>query len=213
MRQHTKFLATAIAAATLSGAASAQASVVFTYPGATIEFATDNMATASFNAAAGAGLASFIIDGYASLDGQNFYEDDFTLTLNGVDILKGTFNLGGGGNDVVFFAPVGSSIVNNSGNLTNITWAGGQVMVSTPLALQAGVNTLTFKYVSLTDGHAGFQGTGDEGWGLENIQVTDSAGGVPEPASWALMMVGFGGLGAMMRRQRSLRPRLARVRA
>ncbi|WP_394762068.1 PEPxxWA-CTERM sorting domain-containing protein [Phenylobacterium sp.] len=212
MRLQTKLLASAIAIATLASAATAQASVVFSYPGATIEFATDNIATASFNAAAGAGLASFIIDGYASLDGQNFYEDDFTLTLNGVDILSGTFNLGGGGNDVVFFAPVGSSIVNNSGNLTNITWAGGQVMVSAPLALQAGVNTLSFKYVSLTDGHAGFQGTGDEGWGLENIQVTDSAGGVPEPASWALMMVGFGGLGAMLRRQRSQRLQLAPIR-
>ena len=29
-----------------------------------------------------------------------------------------------------------------------------------------------------------------------------TAVGVPEPASWALMMLGFGGLGAMMRRQR-----------
>ena len=29
-------------------------------------------------------------------------------------------------------------------------------------------------------------------------------GGVPEPASWALMIMGFGGLGAAMRRRRSL---------
>ena len=28
-------------------------------------------------------------------------------------------------------------------------------------------------------------------------------GGVPEPASWALMMIGFGGLGALLRRRRS----------
>jgi len=29
------------------------------------------------------------------------------------------------------------------------------------------------------------------------------AGGVPEPASWALMLIGFGGLGAMLRQQRA----------
>ncbi len=34
--------------------------------------------------------------------------------------------------------------------------------------------------------------------------LTGTGGGVPEPASWALMIVGFGGLGASMRRQRSL---------
>ena len=211
MRLQTKLLASAVAIATLAAAASAQASVLFSYPGATGEFATDSSASAIFNATAGAGLASFIIDGYASLDGQNFYEDDFTLTLNGVDILKGTFNLGGGGNDVVFFAPAGASVVNDSGNLTNVTWAGGQVMVSAPLDLQDGVNTLTFSYTSLTDGHAGFQGTGDEGWGLENIQVTGGAGGVPEPATWGLMIMGFGAMGAALRRQRRLQPVLARI--
>ncbi len=30
------------------------------------------------------------------------------------------------------------------------------------------------------------------------------AGGVPEPATWAMMLMGFGGLGAMLRRRRSL---------
>jgi hypothetical protein len=31
-----------------------------------------------------------------------------------------------------------------------------------------------------------------------------SPGGVPEPATWGLMLVGFGGLGAMIRRRRSV---------
>ena len=35
---------------------------------------------------------------------------------------------------------------------------------------------------------------------LDNVSVT--AAGVPEPASWALMMVGFGGLGAVLRSRR-----------
>jgi hypothetical protein len=32
-------------------------------------------------------------------------------------------------------------------------------------------------------------------------------GGVPEPGAWALMLLGFGGLGAMLRRRRALVPR------
>jgi hypothetical protein len=211
MRLQMKLLASVIAVAALSGAAAAQAGTLYSLPGATGEMATNASTSATFNAGGGAGLASFTIDGFASLDGQNFYEDDFTLSLNGDAILSGTFNLGGGGNDVVFFAPGGATIDNISGNGTAVTWAGGQVLVTTPLALLDGSNTLTFAYASLGPDHAGFQGTGDEGWGIENIQVSGLAAGVPEPAAWGLMLVGFGGLGAMMRRQRRLQPALVRI--
>jgi hypothetical protein len=198
--------AAAIAAFTGAGA---HATTLYALPGATAEMPTDMSVPVTFDAAGGAASLSFIIDGYASLDGQNSYEDDFSLSLNSVEILKGTFNLGGGGPDVVYLEPVGASWANDSGNLTNITWAGGQAMITTPLALQHGSNTLTFSYTSLAGpGYAGFQGTGDEGWGLENVQVTGEAlaAGVPEPTSWALMLVGFGGLGAMLRRQRRVQP-------
>lgn len=33
--------------------------------------------------------------------------------------------------------------------------------------------------------------------------ITTTPGGAPEPASWAMMMLGFAGLGAMLRRRRS----------
>jgi hypothetical protein len=36
-----------------------------------------------------------------------------------------------------------------------------------------------------------------------DLVVTSFAGGVPEPAAWALMLVGFGGIGAMIRRRRT----------
>lgn len=200
MTLRSMLAASALALVTLI-AAGANASVLYSAPGATGPMADDTSYSVNFNGPAGAANLSFVLDGYRSLDGQNYYEDDFTLNLNGTDILKGTFNLGGGGNDVVFFQPVGSTINNVSGNGTAVTWAGGHVNISSPLNLVAGNNILTFSYLALPyPGHAGYQSTGDEAWGVEQISVT--TGGVPEPASWALMITGFGAAGSMLRRSR-----------
>ena len=196
-------LAAAVAAIATVAAAGAQAGTLYSFAGPTGELPTDVSITKSFSGAAGAAQVAFTLDGYASLDGQNFYEDDFTLSLNSTPILSGTFNLGGGGANVVFFAPVGASVNNISGNGMAVTFAGGKVLISTPLNLLAGLNSLTFNYTALPRyAHAGFQGTGDEGWGLRDIVVTQASGGVPEPASWALMLTGFGALGAVLRRNR-----------
>jgi len=204
MTLRTLLAASALALVTLAGA-SAQAGTLFDAPGSVGEFPTDTSYLVSFAGPAGPAALSFVLDGIASLDGQNFYQDDFTLALNGADILRGTFNLGGGGNDVVFLQPLGSTISNVSGNGTAVTWAGGHVNISSPLNLIAGTNTLKFAYTALADGHAGFQGTGDEGWGLSNIKVTNlGAAAVPEPTTWALTIMGFGAMGAVLRRRREL---------
>lgn len=46
---------------------------------------------------------------------------------------------------------------------------------------------------------------GGENFLITNLTTTTAfhQGGVPEPASWALMLVGFGGLGALLRRHRA----------
>jgi hypothetical protein len=170
---------------------------------------TDQSFDVSFNAASGGPASlSFVLDGFLSLDGQSFYEDDFTLSLNHVALMSGTFNLGGGGKDVVFFAPVGATIDDVTGIGTAITWTGGHVNIATPLTLAAGANTLTFGYTSRTaaDGFYGFQQLGDEAWATHDVLVTTDgsnlAGNIPEPASWTLMLLGLSGLGAMLRRRR-----------
>jgi len=201
MTIRTKLAAAAVAIATMT-AVGAQASTLYSAPGLDTMQDTNTDYSVQFFSSGGPGSLSFVLDGYASLDGQNWYEDDFTLSLNNVAILSGTFNLGGGGNDVVFFQPLGSTIDNISGNGTNVTWAGGHVNISSPLLLQAGQNTLTFGYTAMSENHAGWQGWDDEHWGVSDINVT--GGAVPEPASWGLMLMGFFGLGSALRRSRNL---------
>lgn len=45
-------------------------------------------------------------------------------------------------------------------------------------------------------------GSGFHPYGVDNVVFGDAPAGVPEPAAWGLMLMGFGGLGAMMRSAR-----------
>ncbi len=150
--------------------------------------------SATFSAPAGAeGTITFDIQGYNSLDGQNTYEDDFTLTLNGTTTLvKGSWDLGGGGNSGFL------------GTFTGATWAyvGSQeIQVTVPFTFDvSGSDALTFAYASpanINQG-AGGQGIGDEGWGIGKVSVAV----VPEPGSLALMLAGIGIVGGLARRRR-----------
>jgi hypothetical protein len=62
---------------------------------------------------------------------------------------------------------------------------------SSTLTLGAGTYQIRF---AETDNQFFFQ------QGVDNVSVTTS---VPEPAAWAMMLTGFGGLGALMRRRRT----------
>jgi hypothetical protein len=183
-------------------ASPSQAAVVFAGP--TPAMPTDQSFLVTFNAPSATTTAlSFTIDGYNTLDGQNFYEDDFSLKLNGTQIFLGTFNLGGGSNSGsqanIYFNPYGASFSNPTNNGTGIGFNGGKEDLSfNGLPLNSGLNTLTFTYTSLEGIHAGFQGLDDEGWGIENVNVS----AVPEPATWAMMIFGFFGLGFMAYRRK-----------
>jgi hypothetical protein len=159
----------------------------------------------NFNSGSPASGLSFILDGYLSLDGQNFYEDDFSLKLNNNLIFSGTFNLGGGSNSGsqanVYSNPFGASLSNPTNNGTGIGWNGGRETFSfAGLPLNVGLNTLTFAYLSLNDAnHAGFQGLGDEGWGVEQVKVSAT----PLPATWTMMLIGLAGFGFVTYRRKS----------
>ena len=96
-----------------------------------------------------------------------------------------------GGNS--FFTPV-DSIVGNVGLTGGPGGFSGWSTISHVFTATAAHETLSFLSIGTPAG-------------LPPVAVLDSislTGRVPEPASWALMLVGFGGLGAVLRRRRSV---------
>ncbi|MBN8814892.1 MAG: PEPxxWA-CTERM sorting domain-containing protein [Sphingomonas sp.] len=87
-----------------------------------------------------------------------------------------------------------------------------------------GIHTLGFRFYnestsSINYGYMRIQNTGPNGfpatilsWTFENsggaITVPAAVAGVPEPATWALMILGFGAMGATMRRTRATTTRV-----
>jgi hypothetical protein len=61
-------------------------------------------------------------------------------------------------------------------------------------------HTASSVFLSLNAGGAGFQYGDDESWGIDNFSLL--AATVPEPASWAMLIAGFGLVGAAARRRR-----------
>ena len=150
------------------------------------------------NAASGPGTLSFNIDGFRTLDGEVApYTDVFDLTVNGTNLLSLTYALGGNGSNVIFNDPNGATITGGTFGFGS----GGQLQVSLPVSLLNGSNAFNFAYSPGAGSSA--QSFGDEGFGISSVLLTGNAfaGGVPEPATWALMMLGVGLAGGVMRRR------------
>ena len=202
-----KFLnALGIFALTVAAPTAASSAVIFDTNLATGALVSPGSVSTNFTSAmSGPASIAFQIQGYVSLDGDNFYRDNFTLTVNGTLAYAGTFDLGGGGANLVTFVLSGaSSLVVTPPGGGSPTFNGGLADIVAPINLIAGLNTLVFAYDSPLSGPggplAGPQGLGDEGWGINRVTVTSA---VPEPTTWAMMLIGFVGLSLVSSRRRA----------
>ena len=101
---------------------------------------------------------------------------------------------GGGFNTMAFnVGPLSDSITASANNNADTTF--GQFTYT--LMSTGGLKTISFSVAST--------GADNTDAILDNVSVHgDLVGGVPEPTTWALMLTGFGGLGAVLRRRRAI---------
>ena len=134
---HTIALASA-----LFGAHATSAAVAFSLAGPTAATTIPGSFTYNFNSSATSAALTFTINGYGSVDAINNgpFNDAFTLTLNGSDMMSGACTMGGGFGAVVFFAPTGTTTF----TVDNGLFQGGYTDFATTLGLINGNNTLTF---------------------------------------------------------------------
>jgi hypothetical protein len=200
----------AVVAAVLAFTGAAQAAVIhndgFTDGTATNNGVVDYRSAGSFSVDltvdhAQSSAITFDFFGSRSVDGDNGWQDNYFFALNGTTLFEGTFDLGGGGNNVVF---------TNSGlaytPLSFGSWGGGTVSVSGNVSLLAGLNTFTFGFTSPGPNNGGGQNLGDEGWGVNAFNVeTETTAAVPLPAAMPLLAGAMAGFGALRLRRRKAR--------
>jgi hypothetical protein len=142
----------------------------------------------------------FVLGFLESWDGRNgtVTPDNLEIYLDGVQIANYTATNASGS-----FDDFGSSSIIAYRQQVN-----GNTYFSDTLIGFSGVFAHTSSDLNLKwrAAGAGWQGGDDEGFGLDNIQLSyvGAGGGVPEPATWALMIAGFGLAGATLRRRRPL---------
>ena len=86
-------------------------------------------------------------------------------------------------------------------NGLDVTWNGVSVFSEVNNSLGAGWQNFTATVTGHGVDALSFSAWNDPAYTyVDNISVT--GGGVPEPATWAMMVMGVGGLGAMLRRRR-----------
>lgn len=187
-----------VASVAFAGAAHA---VLPAYPNPGVQ----NLSAVSFSAAASGDIIAY----FAGQDAGD--TEDLGLLINGVDTglyglanhstaVGAFFNFGhaNAGDELVFFIrdlTTGSAFYSKTllnadefNHAYTTAYGGGD------FGIPAG------SFVAFEDGlGGGDRDYNDETFVFANVRA---GGGVPEPATWAMMLMGFGGLGAMLRRNR-----------
>lgn len=135
------------------------------------------------------------IDSWDSFGGNCCGPDYLNINIAGASPLVLTWN-GGGGSGPVF----GPGSVVGTGNFAVSSWSDAVVHYDFIIPHTAASWNMAINFSG-----AGFQGGDDESWGIDNFSLRATpTGGIPEPATWAMMIAGFGLAGSAIRRRRAL---------
>jgi hypothetical protein len=192
----------AAALAVVLAAGAVQATVV--HDDAATDFTGAYRGVGSFDvvlqSSGGSSPISFDIFGARSVDGDNSYSDLFTVALNDLVVFTGSFNMSGGGANKVItnlFGWTADTLTNPGGS-----FQGGVTSVAGQIDLLSGLNKLTFGFSPVRGGN---QGTGDESWAINRVNVSQPPAAVPLPAALPLLALATAALGAAGLRRHLLR--------
>ncbi|THD59530.1 PEPxxWA-CTERM sorting domain-containing protein [Phenylobacterium sp.] len=162
--------------------------------------------------------AAYVGDGYAQVDTTYPRSGSYDLKIGNydaspVDMLSQTFTDVVGGLYTVSFYSLASKT--NDPNAFLTVSAGGQSFTFDDVADYGNYELGTFTFTGSGSDTLTIAAATDPGdWYVDDVSVngaavTPPAGGVPEPACWALMIVGFGMSGGLLRHRRRGGLRLA----
>jgi hypothetical protein len=118
------------------------------------------------------------------------YTLDYSKVL--ASISSSTGNVSGQAFDYIFSGPALSGLTIFGAHFGNQPDAGSQTNISALWLVDLGATST--HTITITNGQ-----------GVSGAQIFATSPAVPEPATWAMMLLGFGGIGMAMRRNRSRR--------
>ena len=111
---------------------------------------------------------------------------------------------GGADGDATVFYKNGAFAPSNGGNAE--TYLAQFTSIDLPGNTNGSRNVLGLTYSDTWLVAAAANSSFNDGFKLKSLEYTLRPPGVPEPATWLFMIMGFGGAGAMLRRRRRLAP-------
>ena len=129
------------------------------------------------------------------------FTDNFVIDLTNNSLTNGgliSVSLGGGNN--IDFTCQACSVRLDSTLFSLMSTGTLDVFTLNPTLLTTGLHTLSVTGNIVTGPSASYSGT-----------INFNTPAVPEPGTWAMMLLGFGGVGLMMRRRRRQAPAFAQI--
>jgi hypothetical protein len=150
--------------------------------------------------------ASFVLGFLESWDGYDpgtFGPDDLEIWIDGVKVQDMTAVNALGTTADFDGLPIIVDGSHDSGTEVNNNGYYSDTLIAYTRTFAHTGSTLDFEFRATG---SGWQGGDDEGYGVDNVLFTYDGvhtGGIPEPATWATMIAGFGLAGASLRRRRT----------